>query len=185
MIEAKNLSLVFLIIVGGMIALIIFSLKDPASKRILQHRVPELLGNVEARIDRLRFFEKNPGKPEWELSADKVQILEKESHTSLTNLHLTLVSTDKRTMKVKAQEGELENSSKNIEISGDVEITSDDGYVFQTEKLFWNAVKQEISTPTEVRLTGPNLLLSGDELLGYAQSQVFELKHVKAVFESY
>lgn len=177
----KNVSLFFLIIVIGVAVLIIFSLKDPLSKRIGQKKRPDLLAGLEAKIDKIHFSEKTPGNLEWELWADKAQILEKGTLTILNNLRLRLISEDNRTMEVKAKRGELENSSKNIEISDDVEIVSDNGYTLQTEKLFWNVSNQEISTNTRILIKGPNVILMGDELMGFVRPQIFELKRVKAI----
>lgn len=177
----KGLRFFFLIIAIGVAGLIIFSLKDPVAKRLVQQKMPALLAGLEARIDKVHFFEKIPGKFEWELWADKAQILEKETLTILKDLRLRLVSEDRRSMEVKANKGELENASKNIEISDGVEISSDNGYTLLTDKLFWNVERQEISTQTKILLKGPNLTLWGDELVGFIHSQIIELKHVNAI----
>ena len=55
----------------------------------------------------------------------------------------------------------LKNDTKDMDVAGDVVVTSADGYELRTDSLRYSAGMKQISTKDRVVFTGPNMKIEG------------------------
>jgi LPS export ABC transporter protein LptC len=99
------------------------------------------------------------GEKVWKLICDNVQIDGKK--TNLTKLTLILYK-DKKTSKITADNGILDQDNETIELFGNVEASEDAEKIkLQTERLTWNEKEKRLTTESEITLQKEGIILSG------------------------
>ena len=99
------------------------------------------------------------GKKVWKLICDNVRIEGEKTH--LTKLTLLLYK-DKKTSKITADNGILDQDNETIELFGNVEASEDAEKIkLQTERLTWNEKEKRLTTESEITLQKEGLILSG------------------------
>ncbi|MEK7846719.1 MAG: LPS export ABC transporter periplasmic protein LptC, partial [Nitrospinota bacterium] len=77
----------------------------------------------------------------------------------------------------------MDNESKNIELSGNVFIKSDDGYRLNTENLKWVASRRVLETDDFIEITGERFNITGNGLVSNIDSQDIRIKsNVEAIY---
>jgi len=105
------------------------------------------------------------GEKEWELEADRAEIFREEGRTTVKKLRLTFYSQAKIASILTAREGELNSQSGDMEVKGDVTVTSEDeGTTLKTESLRWDARQKKIVTDDLVRQEKADTVITGKGL---------------------
>jgi LPS export ABC transporter protein LptC len=66
-----------------------------------------------------------------------------------------------QTSELTAQEGAVDEMTKNFEASGNVVVVSSDSTILRTSKLYWDNRRRLIHTPEFVRITTPKEQIQG------------------------
>lgn len=65
------------------------------------------------------------------------------------------------TSVMTSQEAWVNDRTKNLEASGNVVVTSDDGSILVSEQLYWDNATRKIHTDRFVKITTPNEMIQG------------------------
>lgn len=110
-------------------------------------RVPDM------EFENFYVVESKDGKKRWELKADSARVYDHEKRTEFSKIRLTFMDEDKPAMWLTADEGMMDNSTKDIAIQGNIKAKSDDGKRLWTEKLTYNSSSGNISSDTNVKIS--------------------------------
>jgi len=127
---------------------IILEVKDAADK------------TADLSIEDIHYVETKGEKKEWELRAQSGQHFREADYTTLEKLTVTFYAEGGRIITLKGNKGSMKGR-KEIEVSGDVVITSSDGYRITTNSLHYSDDKRQIVTDDPVMLEGKGVLVKG------------------------
>lgn len=116
---------------------------------------------ADIRIEKARYVETKNGRKEWELEADSAQYFKDNDLTVFENVKVVFYSQKGVDYTLTGREGRLKNDSKDMDITGDVVVTSTDNYQLKTDSLKYTASIKQISTKDKVFFTGPNITIEG------------------------
>lgn len=133
--------------------------------------------NADIRIEKARYVETKNGRKEWELEADSAQYFKTDNLTVFENVRVIFYSQNGANYTLIGREGKLRNDSKDMDIVGNVVVTSTDNYQLKTDSLKYIAGVRQISTKDKVFFTGPNITIEG---IGFLADMVTERVYVLA-----
>ena len=132
---------------------------------------------ADIRIEKARYTETKDGQKEWELEADSAQYFKNDNLTAFENVKVIFYSKNGVNYTLTGREGRLRNDSKDMDIVGDVVVTSTDNYQLKTDSLQYIAGVRQISTKDKVFFTGPGINIEGT---GFLADMVTEMVSVFA-----
>jgi LPS export ABC transporter protein LptC len=98
---------------------------------------------------------------EWELNAHSAQYFKNENKIVLQSITLTFYSDDGKRYNLTAERGELYTDSRNLKVSGNVVVDTDEGYQVRTDSFQYNAKERKIVTNDRVTLSSKELVMTG------------------------
>ena len=132
---------------------------------------------------RVRLVEKKGGQKEWELVAKRAEFSKSENKINMEDIKATFYPVDREPVTISSKRGQVNNENKNIELSGDVFIKSDDGFKLNTENLTWVASKRILETDDFVEITGRRFKITGNGFVSNIDSHDIKIKSkVEAVY---
>ena len=120
---------------------------------------------ADIRIEKARYVETRDGRKEWELEADSAQYFKSDNLTVFENVKVIFYSQNGMNYILEGKKGRLRNDTKDIDVFGDVVVTSTDNYQLKTESLNYIAGIRQISTKDRVVFTGPDIRIEGTGFL--------------------
>ena len=99
----------------------------------------------------------------WRLKADQALMYDQAGLTQLRKLTANIFQKD-RAWTIVGDEGDLDRSSKNVEVRQNVVVTSNDGMRLETSVLRWDAESKRLWTDAPVKLSRDGSTVSGSGL---------------------
>jgi LPS export ABC transporter protein LptC len=96
----------------------------------------------------------------WRLKAEQALMFDKAGQTQLRKL-VANVYQKERAWTIVGEEGNLDRKTNNVEVRGNVVLTSDDGITLETSVLRWEADDKRLWTDTPVTLTRRGSVVQG------------------------
>ncbi len=107
----------------------------------------------------------NQGEKEWELEAERAEVYDKEGKTIVHKLKLKFYEQGKVASVLTARRGEISSPSGDIEVKGDVVVTSQkEKMTLNTNSLKWDARRNRIFTDDFVRQEKVDTIVTGQGL---------------------
>jgi LPS export ABC transporter protein LptC len=103
------------------------------------------------------------GKLRWHLIAKQAMVFEREGRTSLRDVTVE-VEEPERTWIIRGAEGELFHGRNDLELRGNVVLTSSDGLRLDTSVLRWSNTDKRVWTEAPVTITHPSGVITGSAL---------------------
>ena len=154
----RLLALVILVSVVVLTVSIYRHYKQRAPEEILK-MLPE---NIDLALDDFHYTQNEDGQRRWTLAADKAEYQRKNMVANLENVKLQFYQVGEfGDIHLRADQGRLDQEISEIDIWGDVVITTDKGHKFFTEKINYNDHSRLITTDEKIRLVSPQLELTG------------------------
>jgi LPS export ABC transporter protein LptC len=123
------------------------------------------------------------GKLRWHLIAKQAMVFEREGGTSLREVTVE-VQEPERTWVIQGAEGELFHGRNDLELRGNVVLTSSDGLRLDTTVLRWSNTDKRVWTDAPVRITHPSGVITGSALeVRVGEETTTVSGRVKATFE--
>jgi LPS export ABC transporter protein LptC len=115
---------------------------------------------ADLTLEEIHYVETKGDKKEWELRAKSGQHFRQDDYTTLQDLTVTFYTEEGRIVTLRGDEGSMKGR-KEIEVRGNVVITSSDGYRVTTNSLRYEDEKQQIFTEDPLTLEGRGLYVKG------------------------
>lgn len=132
---------------------------------------------ADIRIEKARYVETKNGRKDWELEAASAQYFKDDNLTVFENVKVVFYSQKGVNYTLTGREGRLRNDTKDMDIVGNVVVTSTDNYQLKTDSLNYMAGIRQISTKDKVFFTGPNINIEG---VGFLADMITERASVLA-----
>ena len=166
--------------------LIILSLSSCGKEKPEKPKVSDKKSSPEQAIENFILTHTNQGEKEWELEADRAEIYKREGKTIVQKLKIKFYDQGKITSILTARRGELHSLSGDMEVRGDVVVTSEEeGITLKTESLKWDAQRKKIVTDDFVRQEKGDTIITGQGLeADPGLEKVVIKKNVKVIYKS-
>jgi LPS export ABC transporter protein LptC len=129
---------------------------EPVSEKSL-----EAPSQADLSIKGLDYVQTEDGIREWRLTAGSAHYSKQAHQTRLENVTFTYFTKDQKQVVMTGREGVFNTKSLDVEICGNVEIRSDEGYEFRAPSVKYVARAKEIRTPDEVVFKGSQFQVTG------------------------
>ena len=162
-----------------MVALVRNSLVSHNSGRL--DRLPPK--GVDMQIGDIHYeqTDKNASK-EWELDAKSAQYFKGENKIVLQSIELTFFSDEGKVYKLTADDGELYTDSKDVNVSGNVVVLTEEGYHVRANSFKYSAEERKIFTNDRVSLRSKELVMTGKGMVvDLEEEKLYILEEVKAL----
>jgi LPS export ABC transporter protein LptC len=118
--------------------------------------------SADLRIKEVDLEEETKGV-RWRLRAEQALMYDKEGRTTLKKLAVRVFERD-RSWTIVGDEGDLFRKPRNVEVRGNVIVTSSDGFRLETSVLRWDADRQRLWTDAPVTLSRDDSVVHGTGL---------------------
>ncbi len=175
------LAIAIVLIASSVLSALIFR------KKVIEH--PEgllayLPNGADMALKSVHFTENTPEGKLWELTANTAKYMKKNEYALLDKVHILFFDKKRGTMTLTSEKGKLFTKSKDIEVFGNVVLTSMDGYVLLTDSLHYNSKERKVFTEAPVTGEGPGIKMRGVGLtLDLETERVRLLKDVWTMME--
>ena len=136
---------------------------------------PMLNEKADKSLEKIRFVEEKHGKKTWELEAKSIQEYRNQDLMLLEEIKLTFYTRQGRCFTLSGREGKVYPSTKNMSLSGEVVLTSDDGYRLKTHSVNYHHQERKVTTADPVELEGSQIRLTGRGMLVDMEAQTFKI----------
>ena len=179
----RRLSTIFLVCfvallagLGGMIAWKIRGRPAPTP--------PAATPDADYRIREIHINETLEGNLRWTLDADQAEVFDKDHRTVMKKVTVKVFSKE-AVWTVTADEGVLDNDKRDMAVTGNVVVTSNDGLTIKTPELYWQNKARNLHTeqPVEITRTGTTITARGLEVQMQEQAAVLR-RNVRVVIEN-
>ena len=138
---------------------------------------------ADLSLEEIHYVETKGDKKEWELTAKSGQHFRQDDYTTLQDLTVTFYAEEERIITLRGDVGSMKGR-KEIEVWGDVVITSSDGYRVTTDSLRFEEEKQQIFTEDPIKMEGKGVQVKGvGVVVDLTTKKLFILRKVQTVIE--
>jgi len=174
--KTKIVILLVIVLVGG---LVFVSLRANLRARRASEAVEKLrdisTGGADMQLKKIRFVEDKQGQKTWELEAESVQQYQEQNMMVLEDVKVTFYAKEGRIIYLTGKQGKVYQDSKNVDLLGDVVLTSSDGYQLKTHSASYRHSEKTVSTPDPVEIDGEQIRLTGKGMLVDVEAKTFKI----------
>lgn len=117
---------------------------------------------VDLAVEKLHYTQNVDGQRSWTLDADRAEYQRDNSQAALERVQLTLYEAGQfGDVTLSADRGLLEQEKRQVEVSGQVVVSTAKGERLYTERLHYADQQRLLSTDEPVRLVTPQMELTG------------------------
>jgi len=141
-----------------------------------ENKLPPILNEkADKCLEKIRFVEDKRGEKTWELEAKSVYQYQDQNMLVLEDIKVTFYAKEGRTFFLTGKQGKVYQDSKNVELVGDVVLTSSDGYRLKTHSASYRDSEKVVSTPDPVEIEGEQIRLTGKGMLVNTEDRTFKI----------
>ena len=118
-------------------------------------------GEASQEMQKVHFVEDKHGRKTWELEANTIRLYQEENISVLEDVKVTFYAKEGRIFYLTAKQGKVHQVSKDVELTGDVILTSNDGYQLKTQSASYQHSEKTVSTSDPVEIEGDQIRLTG------------------------
>ncbi len=144
--------------------------------------IKDILSDDGLRLKDIHYVQDDPGKGfNWILDAVQVKISNDKKIIIFQEVNLKLDPKDGSWFKLKSNKGEYSRDTGEINLWGNVEGITSNGYRTETEHLLINERTEDLTTDKHIKIWGPFFFVEGKGLFANLQSEHIKiLSHVTA-----
>ena len=130
---------------------------------------------ADTRLEKIHLVEDKHGQKTWELEAKSIQQYQSQNIMLIQEVKLTFFGKEGRSFVVSGNQGKVHQDSKDMELSGDVVVTSSDGYRLKTQSVSYHHSEKKITTSDPVEIEGDLIRLQGIGLSVDMEAKIFKV----------
>lgn len=160
LLKSRHLLLLLALILAATLAAIVALRYRPAGQ--LAEVVKALPSGVDLALQDINYTHSEAGVARWRLVAKQVQHRAEQQGMVVAELQLTFFDpAGVEQGKLTARNGQVNADFSVVEVRGEVQIVSRNGYTLQTDHLTYRQEDRSIRTDAPVRLVSKNMQLDG------------------------
>lgn len=130
---------------------------------------------ADQRLEKIRFVEEKQGKKTWELEAQAIRQFQEENILLLEDVKVIYYAKNGRSFTISGNRGKVHQDSKNMELVGNVVLTSTDGYRLRTESMSYEHSSKQARTSDPIEFVGEQIRLTGKGMLIDMEAKTFKV----------
>lgn len=139
--------------------------------------------HVDLQVRNVRLTEVGDSGMKWEIMADTARYLKKENLALFEKVTVKLVTKEGRTFVMTGDRGQANTESRDVELTGNVDIQSDSGDRFRTDRLRYVNSAKRIETDAAVAMANKGIQVNAvGMILSLEEKKVTLLSQVRANF---
>lgn len=153
--------LLAIVLIGG-IAGVNLWVNFQARKLMEQEPLPKVsLGDADMHMEKIRLVEDKNGRKSWELEARAMHQFQDQNVIRIEEVKVTYYTKEGRSVVISGDQGKFSQDSKNIELVGNVALSSSDGYRFKTHSIAYDHSEKKVTTADPVEFEGDEIRMTG------------------------
>jgi LPS export ABC transporter protein LptC len=100
---------------------------------------------------------------------------EEQNMMVLEDVKLTFYGKEGRIFYLTSKQGKIYQDSKNVDLTGDVVLTSNDGYQLKTQSASYDHSEKIVRTPDPVEIEGEQIRMTGKGMLVNVEAKTFRI----------
>ncbi|HUH66083.1 MAG TPA: LPS export ABC transporter periplasmic protein LptC [Syntrophales bacterium] len=116
---------------------------------------------VDLEVRDVNYTDVGASGMKWEIKADSAKYLKNENLIVFDKIKVKLVMPDGRTLFLTGDKGKSNTETRDMEVSGNVEILSDKGDKLTTDVLKYSGAEQRMYTHSAVKLENSRMQVNG------------------------
>ncbi|HVP77998.1 MAG TPA: LPS export ABC transporter periplasmic protein LptC [Thermodesulfobacteriota bacterium] len=168
--------LLSMVLIGGIVLLSLRANLRARRASEAVEKVPKVsVEGADMQLKKIRFVEDKQGQKTWELEAESVNQYQEQNVMVLEDVKLTFYAKEGRIIYLTAKQGKVYQDSKNVDVTGEVVLTSSDGYQLRTHSASYRHSEKTVSTHDPVEIEGEQIRLTGKGMLVNVEAKTFEI----------
>ncbi|MFP5518688.1 MAG: LPS export ABC transporter periplasmic protein LptC [Bdellovibrionia bacterium] len=141
--------------------------EEQAKAEVQKNESQPIKSENDQKMEGIHLVESQAGARDWELFAEQAEGSQSSGAWTLKKVKVQFYSNNIIEFIVSGDAGNIEGESRNLNIKGNVSITSANGYSFKTPAIAYTSQRRLITSPGPVLMKGPpDKLSTGIELKG-------------------
>jgi LPS export ABC transporter protein LptC len=174
--KTKIVILLLIVLIGGIVLVSLWANLRARKAWETREKVPKVsTGGADMQLKKIRFVEDKQGQKTWELEAESVNQYQGQNMMVLENVKVTFYAKEGRIIYLTGKQGKVYQDSKNVDLSGDVVLTSSDGYQLKTDSASYRHSEKIVSTGDPVEIDGEQIRLTGKGMLVDVEAKTFKI----------
>lgn len=154
-----------LIGLGILLAIVGFYFVEAGKGKIKNSIIEEVTSGQGLKLNNIHLTQDDlEDKIKWVLDAKEVKVSTDRSNIVFHEFILRLESEDRPSVRLKGNRGNYDRDSGVVNIWGEVEAHSENGYKFFTDHLRFDEKKSFLRTDESVKIVGPSFSVKGQGL---------------------
>jgi len=147
-----------------------------AKKLVEKEPLPNVsIGDADMHLEKIRLVEDKSGKKSWELEARAIQQFHDQNVIRIEEVKVTYFTKEGRSLVISGDQGKFYQDSRNMELVGNVTLTSSDGYRFKTHSISYNHSEKKVTTADPVELEGEQIRMTGKGMVVDMEAKVIRV----------
>jgi len=174
--RTKVVILLLIVLVGGLVFISLWTnLRARRASEAVEKLREASTGGADMQLKKIRFVEDKEGKKTWELEAESVQQYQDQNMMVLEDVKVTFYAKEGRVIYLTGKQGKVYQDTKNVDLLGDVMLTSSDGYQLKTHSASYRHSERTVSTSDPVEIDGEQIRLTGKGMLVDVEAKTFRI----------
>jgi LPS export ABC transporter protein LptC len=174
--RVKFAILISILLIGGIVLVSLWAnLRARKASEALEKLPKVSTGGADMRLEKIRFVEDKDGEKTWELEAKSVRQYQEQNIMVLEDVKVTFYAKEGRIVYLTGKQGKVYQDSKNVDLLGDVVLTSSDGYELKTHSASYRHLEKIVSTSDPVEIEGDQIRLTGKGMLVNMEAKTFKI----------
>jgi LPS export ABC transporter protein LptC len=164
-----------ILISGAVLASLLFKLHGRREIKEPEPIPKETAVDAKMFLEQIRFVEDKQGRKTWELEAKSIEQHEDQDIIDLNDVKVTVYTKEGRSFVMTGKRARVNQKSKDAKLSGNVTLTTNDGYRLRTESVAYHHEKKQIDTSDPVEIEGEEFRVQGQGLFVDIEARLFRI----------
>ena len=174
--RVKIAILVLILLIGGIVFVTLWvNLKGEKASKEGEGPPKISTDGADARLEKIRFVEDKHGQKTLELEAKSIQQYQDQNIMLLEEVKVTFFTKEGQTFIISGNHGKVYQDSKNMELVGDVVLTSSDGYRLKTHSISYHHLEKQVTTSDPVEIEGEQIRVVGKGMWVDMEAKIFKV----------
>ena len=150
--------IILIVTIVSTAAVILYVQSSKSSKNQLLNILTD---RVDLQVKNVHYTDVGASGLKWEIKADNAKYVKNENLVLFDRIRVKLVMSDGTTLVMTGDKGKSNTETKDMEVSGNVEIITEKGDRLTTDILKYSGSEQRIYTDAAVRMENPRMQVKG------------------------
>lgn len=175
--KTKIAIMLSILLIGGVVLVSLWVNLQERKKALEEaEKIPKIsTEGADQRLEKIYFVEEKHGKKTWELEAKAIYQYQGQNILLLEDVKVIFYAKDGRSFTLSGDKGKVHQDSKDMELVGNVLLTSTDGYRLKTHSMSYQHLSKQARTPDPVEFEGEQIRLTGKGMLIDMEAKTFKV----------